>query len=413
MSYTFVKITSFYRNFLRDYYRENAGTENFTYQEQFDHLMAQKYGYSDFFARHFREIDVNAHEIIYNAAPLQKAWARENGSRKDGLPLIIEQLKKIRPEVVMFQDSTGFTAEFIRKIRGEVKSVRIVTGLYCSPYTTETLRSYREYDFLLCCSPAFKQIITEQGGKSYLFYHSFEKKIAGSIDQPGKDFDLIFAGSFVTQKDFHSGRLEFIGELLDHGIDLKIIGEVVKDAGILLYGKQAVYLSGVIFRKLGLTRILARMPVYKKFMLLNEMPGKTEIPERMADQVISKPVFGKKMYEFIARSRIGLNIHAGIAGDYAANIRLFEITGMGSLLLTERKKNISDLFVPGEEIVVYDSAEDCAEKIHWLLDHEQEMEHIARRGQDRTFREHSVESRVGYLDQIIRENFENQSSRQG
>ncbi len=401
MSYTFVKITSFYRNFLREYYRENPRVTALSYEDQFSHLMSQQYGYSDYFARRFRESGVRAYEIIYNAEPMQKAWAVENGSLKEGTALLIDQLKVLKPEVVMFQDSTGFTAEFIRKIREEVKSVKLITGLYCSPFTSETLRSYREYDFLLCCSPRFVDLIRQEGGKPYLFYHSFEPRVAEQRQPAAKIYDLMFVGSFVTQKDFHSGRLAFLEGLLAEGLPVSIVGDIRQDSALQLFPKQAVYVTAKFLKTLGFNRLLGKMPLFKKFLLLNEMPVKTDVSGLMLSHLVSGPVFGRKMYDYISGSRIGLNVHAGVAGDYAANIRMFETTGVGSLLLTDHKKNIADLFEPGEEIVVYDSVEDCAGKIRWLLSHEKELMDIARKGQQRTLRDHTVAKRVDYLNGII------------
>ena len=43
---------------------------------------------------------------------------------------------------------------------------------------------------------------------------------------------------------------------------------------------------------------------------------------------ITEPaVFGLDMYKLISKSKIILNIHGEIAGDYAGNVRLFEATG--------------------------------------------------------------------------------------
>ena len=79
-----------------------------------------------------------------------------------------------------------------------------------------------------------------------------------------------------------------------------------------------------------------------------------------------------------------MNIHIGVAGDYAGNMRIFEVTGVGSCLLTDNKKNMSDLFEPGKEVVVYDSPEDCIAKVKWLLENENERKKIAGSGQKKT-----------------------------
>ncbi|MDP2598439.1 MAG: glycosyltransferase, partial [Candidatus Liptonbacteria bacterium] len=47
----------------------------------------------------------------------------------------------------------------------------------------------------------------------------------------------------------------------------------------------------------------------------------------------------------------------------------------------------------GEEIVVYKDNKDLAEKIKYYLAHPEEREAIAKRGYERTIREHSTERR--------------------
>ena len=41
--------------------------------------------------------------------------------------------------------------------------------------------------------------------------------------------------------------------------------------------------------------------------------------------------------------------------------RLFEATGVGTLLVTDWKKNLHEMFEPGKEVIVYHSPEECAE----------------------------------------------------
>ncbi len=60
--------------------------------------------------------------------------------------------------------------------------------------------------------------------------------------------------------------------------------------------------------------------------------------------------WGLEMYRVLRDARISLNRHIGIAGDYANNMRLYEATGVGSLLLTDEKVNLGDLFERGTRL---------------------------------------------------------------
>jgi spore maturation protein CgeB len=107
------------------------------------------------------------------------------------------------------------------------------------------------------------------------------------------------------------------------------------------------------------------------------------------------------MYNLFGISDAVLNMHVGIAGNCAGNMRMFEVTGVGSCLLTDNKKNISDLFDIGSEILVYNNVEDCIEKINWLNEHEEERKSIASRGHQKTLKYHTVGNRCCQIVDII------------
>ena len=107
------------------------------------------------------------------------------------------------------------------------------------------------------------------------------------------------------------------------------------------------------------------------------------------------------MLRVLHQSRITLNHHIDVAGDYAGNIRLFEATGMGSLLVTDWKKNLHEMFEPDREIVAYRTPEECVEKVEYYLTHDDEREAIARAGQQRTLRDHTFRQRMQELEGIV------------
>ena len=97
------------------------------------------------------------------------------------------------------------------------------------------------------------------------------------------------------------------------------------------------------------------------------------------------------------QSKISLNL--SLSHDtpdgyiYTIKGRDFEVPGCGSLLLTRDAKKIAEYFVPGEEIITYEDANDAAEKIKYYLKNEDEREKIAKRGYERIMKEHTYEKR--------------------
>jgi hypothetical protein len=58
------------------------------------------------------------------------------------------------------------------------------------------------------------------------------------------------------------------------------------------------------------------------------------------------------MNEILAHSQVTLNRQIEAAEGSANNMRLFEATGVGAMLVTDDGKNLSDLFRRAEEVVI-------------------------------------------------------------
>jgi spore maturation protein CgeB len=112
------------------------------------------------------------------------------------------------------------------------------------------------------------------------------------------------------------------------------------------------------------------------------------------------------MYNTLFKSKITITGHiTSVAGQYANNMRLYEATGVGALLITDHKKNLSYIFEPGKEVITYRSPEECVEKIKYYLENEKEREKIAKAGQRRTLSEHTYLNRmkehIGIVEKYI------------
>jgi spore maturation protein CgeB len=106
------------------------------------------------------------------------------------------------------------------------------------------------------------------------------------------------------------------------------------------------------------------------------------------------------MYQILHGSKVTVNHHGDVA-PYANNMRLFEATGVGALLVTDWKVNLHEMFEPGREVVAYRNPEECVELVQYYLEHDEEREAIARAGQERTLREHTYYHRMQELVEII------------
>jgi spore maturation protein CgeB len=403
MNYRFVKVTSFYRNFLRYYYSKNPDIKSKSYDEQYDDLMAQDFGWSNYYQLHLKNLGNEAFEIVVNADSLQSAWANEHRLSITGESLLLEQFKVYKPEVIFFQDSFVFSVSFLKNLKKNVPSVKKIIGWCCSPFTNQQLEIYKLFDFVCTCSPKFIYMFNKAGIKSYRLNHAFESSILTNLKQYNNypESDLIFIGSFIGNEDFHNERIQLIEKLINQKVNLSLYTNLPNNNSIYILAQKFGYITANFLRSIGLNSLSFQLPLIKKTARLTEMPGKINFSKEFIEEANPTPLFGLEMMKAISKAKIGFNSHGGVAGEYAANIRLFEITGVGACLLTDNKKNITDFFEPDKEVVTYSSSEECVEKVNWLLSHPTKLKEISEAGQRRTLKDHSFERRAEELNEII------------
>jgi spore maturation protein CgeB len=112
-------------------------------------------------------------------------------------------------------------------------------------------------------------------------------------------------------------------------------------------------------------------------------------------------VYGLPMFAQLHASRVTLNYHISLRQRSACNMRLFEATGAGACLVTDAMDDLCQIFEPDCEVVSYENAADCIERISWLHAHPSAAAEIAERGQRRTLRDHTFHERTLLLAELI------------
>lgn len=99
-------------------------------------------------------------------------------------------------------------------------------------------------------------------------------------------------------------------------------------------------------------------------------------------------------------SKIALNtLHMGEVES--ANVRVFEIAGIGAFQLTAYRKGLEHLFDIGKEIETYSSYEELTKKLDFYLENEGQRIEIARNGYLRAIKDHTYEVRLRKLINLI------------
>jgi hypothetical protein len=367
-------VDTYYPAFVEAHYAARPGLSSEPYEAQLASLLARSFGTGDAYSCNLRAIGHSATEVVVNCAPLQAQWAAENGlgwrarlaslgggrvaarARRGLLRRVaMAQVEAFAPDVVYVQDTSFFARAELDALRA---ARRFVAGQLASP--APPLHLLRGYDLIVTSFPHFVERFLAEGIDSAYLPLAFDDTVLDRLRAAGINPDPAAPRPHAVA---------FVG-----GVDPR-----VHAAGTAL-----------------LERVAAATPVEVWGYGAAALPAGSLLREHHHGEA-----WGLDMYEVLARSQVVLNRHIDVAEDYANNMRLFEATGAGALLLTDAKRNLGDLFAPGEEVVAYGDAADLVAQLRRLADDGDKRVSIAAAGQARTLRDHTYGRRMAQLAELL------------
>lgn len=388
----FLILNTDYPAFLDWFYSEHPGLEHATYDEQMRVRNDSLFGVADFYSSNLRKLGHEAWDIHANNETMQRAWAREHGlslpppavsearqrqllarlrraaartplrvlrpllarlrgrrsSRSDWFCTVLAaQIRHYQPDVLLNQAMDAIPSDFLAEMKPHL---RLLVGQIAAPL--QATDSFHGYDLVISSLPNFVDFFRRIGIPSELHRFAFEPRVLDRLPQQAPDIPVSFVGSLSSA---HRQRVLLLEYLAASPLPLAIWGS-------------------------GIEALPYDSPIRCRYRYT---------------------AWGIEMYRILHRSRVTLNHHIGIAASYANNMRLFEATGIGTLLITDWKQNLAELFEPGREVVAYRDPEECLDLIRYYLHHEAERQAIARAGQRRTLREHTYYRRMQeFLDLV-------------
>ena len=376
----FVILNHGYEQFLTWLYDSTPGLAQQPFARQQAAYYSSLFGASDFYAHGLRSLGQEVYEFDCANTFAQSAWRCEHqvppltragallqtllqSAKLKSLPqwanrvmgagpppfkLLLDQVRSVRPDVLYNQSVYAFDD-------GQLQALKSHAGKLVGEHAAMPLPDsidYRLYDLIVSSVPPTIEWLRRRGGHAELNQLAFDPRVASMVPSTTRDIRVSFVGSFFK---IHTSRLELLQRVTKAVPDITIHGDVAIDVPPELNGK------------------------------------------------IGSALWGRDMYALLRRSMITLNHHGNVL-PYANNMRLYEATGMGCLLLTDYKDNLREMFEPEKEVVTYRDAEECVDKIRFYLDDQNRSsrEAIMAAGQRRTLREHTYEARMKRLLELIR-----------
>ncbi len=397
MGFRIFTISSMYPGNLESFYSRFPEADALSYKDHSKMLLEDTTEFAGSYFRAFRKLGVEAECVIANDKRLQNKWKKENYNRSDNRKdLLFEQVRKFQPEILSIENLSYTDTSWLKEIRIRVKSIKLIMAYHCSPIKTSIYERLKMMNFAITCTPGLKLDMEMNGIRAYLVYHGFDSGILNRIDEDRipAEKELLFSGSLAFGAGFHNDRIEFIESLLKDNTRIDLYTNLEKRYKIRAL--QFLHFANRLIDKTGTNGIKKYFPLLEHGIL----------PVRNYSSILLnksfEPVFGMEMYQLFTKYKVVLNIHGEASGSCAGNMRLFEVSGVGSCLLTDNKSNLKTLFDINNEIVTYNSVEECKSKVRWLSDNENERRRIALAGQQRTLNYHTVEKRSLQILDIIR-----------
>ena len=365
----FLIVNCDYPAFLDSLYAQHPGLEHEPYARQMAVRNKSLFGSSDFYPRNLNELGHPAVEVHINNRRLQETWAREHdfrvsfsprsrvALRRGFVPWVktrscawISPLLRADRRIPSRRDSQPFAVRLASRILdGHAEPLSDAGGAdrfaIGGRHRSESVRT----DAVIVAE--LRSRFRSAGLKAELSPLAFDPIVLERTKNNGHPVDLSFVG---TLSPHHAERMRWLERLCS-------------ETKIQVWGQG-----------------------------IETLPANSSI--RAAYQGLA---WGTEMYRVLQQSRISVNYHIDVSGKYANNMRLFETTGVGALLLTDWKENLADLFEPGVEAVVYRTPEECSERIRYYLEHEAERARIAKAGQERTLRDHTYRKRMQTLVSLV------------
>lgn len=396
------KITTYYPAYLERFYTRNKNMVSLSYKDQLNLILDDCFAWSNHLTKALDKLGWRSVEIIANAEPLQRTWCKEKGITYNFLDTLIDQLRSFKPNVVYLEDSFSFPAEWISSLKRKVPSIRTIIG-YCSvQYNESHLQRFRQCDFMISCNLGSQIQLKKDGLNAHLSYHAFEPNILRRLHNTNTtNTELIFIGSLLSIPGFHQKRIDLLERLIDANVNIRLHTDKKSESYLKYLLKKATFYTAHRLNKYFDSKYIQKIPKFGSALEWGEVVRDNPVSSKL-NKCFRPGMYGIEMFEALSKAKIGFNSHIDSPeGRYAGNMRQFEVTGVGSCLLTDWKENITDIFIPDKEIVTYNSFDECFDKATWLLKNETIRKKIALAGQNRCLKEHTYLQRANQLVTLI------------
>ena len=362
-------ISSVYKDLVEVFEKQNPNYKSLNYLDHLNQFMnfsrGQEFSYYYYFNLHGLKTDV--FYINYESLS-EKNYLSKNNKKDDfsKLSLLKNKIEEFKPDILYLQNTIYLKDHDIYEIKKKFPFIKYVISWICTPLKKDIISVLDYSDLILTCSKEYYKDLIKIHKNVIQINHAYDERNFNQKEFDSRKFDVSFCGSIIIKKNFHTKRLNILKQINSNFDKLNICG------------RMNLY--------------------YKELLNFQNLNNYLQIKK-----ILKKPVYGADYFEMLSNSKICINTHADNQ-EFSGNMRLFDVTGQGSLLLTDKTKDSYKFFIPDKECVEFDNADEAIDKIKWLTINPKKMKEIAENGRKKTLNFFSYKKRCEKINNIINQN---------
>lgn len=275
---------------------------------------------------------------------LQRAWASEQGMQTSTklTDILLAQIEAHKTEVFYNLDPIHYGNDFVKRLPGCVKTH------ICWRAAPSNGQDFSAYHLRVCNFPSILKNWEAAGQKSAYFFPAYDPVMDQYAESTERLIDVAFVGAYSRHHQRRARILEAVANLAPKF-------------------NEVFCLDRSFLAKLASTP-LGFIPPFRTL----------RFPKNIA-AIWHPPVFGRDLYSLFSRSKIVINAAIDMAGEDRGNMRCFEATGCGALLLSD-KGNYPEGFQAGVTFLNYENAESACNQVIQALENPADVTKVARQG---------------------------------
>ncbi|MBS1517259.1 MAG: glycosyltransferase family 1 protein [Bacteroidetes bacterium] len=321
-----------------------SNVEKMNRAELLEWIISLRSNFSDFYTYNLRQNGWEAEEFFITDTYLEKTAEELYGSKlgiintKDRIKdlvrpikgrrkmnIISDYIKQYKPDVILVREQTGIPSDIWR----DSSKLSLIVSRLAAPLPYRWAPS--DWDLILTSTEIYRSFFEINNVKSIINHNGFDTRILDELKNNGKKYDVTFVGGL--------GKRFWI-------------------------------------KRTALIESVSEMDNFKWWGYNGDEFPRDHSLHKSWQGITS----GLEMLQIYRDSKIVLNDYGEIANGEGVNQRIFEVMGVGSLLLTRETENLKKNY-PDNIFVTFSDTEDCKRKINYYLQNVKEREEIAERGQ--------------------------------